>query len=147
LKKKKALLIVRQSNPSLYTTRSEEIRDLYISFCAKNGFRKIGDREFTQILHREGYETKRAWYGKKNWNTVFGLTTKEAIIYEDSDEEERGKMNQIEPDKPDVSLRTPYRDLSETSGSSGSSGSNQTNPVTESFKVEQSGKQWEQIII
>ncbi|MCX9085304.1 MAG: phage/plasmid primase, P4 family [Candidatus Methanoperedens sp.] len=107
------------------------IRDMYISFCAKNGFRKIGDRDFTQLLHKEGYETKRAWYGKKNWNTVFGLTTKEPYIYEEEDGKKEGENKPDEPDEPDSSIRTPYRELNETSGSSGSSGSKQAKTVTE----------------
>ncbi len=97
------------------------IRDLYNSFCATNGFRKIGDREFTQLLKKEGYETKRTWYGKKNWNTVYGLTTKELFIYEDSQTENKPD----EPDELDVSTDSLYRNLNETSGSSGSSGSKQ----------------------
>ncbi len=149
----KAVKYERLSNP-FPTFKSKELiegsehecpvwvlREAYEVFCAKNGFRKVGEREFTQLLHREGFETKKRWYGlngKKYWNTVFGLNTKTPFIYSDDTEYEQvyndcgteknsGSKNQdAEPDEPlepHVLYNPSYMGQSKTCGSSGSSGS------------------------
>lgn len=104
------------------------LRDMYAVFCAKNGYREIGDREFTQKLTKEGYETKRLYYGKKKWNTVFGLSPKTPFIYSEDIDKNSGLKNQdaglLRPDGRDVCNNTPHRELTQTSGLSGLSGLN-----------------------
>lgn len=62
------------------------IKELYEAYCVKNGYRKLGNREFTQQLKKEGFETKYKWYGKHHWSTVIGLSTKEPFIYSEDKE-------------------------------------------------------------
>lgn len=97
------------------------IRDLYISFCAKNGFRKVGEREFSQLLKHDGYEVRSSWWGKKNWSTVFGLTTKEPYVYEEIDNANNSHDEGDEVLKGDVSNSSLYGEEVKTSPSSPSS--------------------------
>lgn len=63
------------------------LREMFEVFCVKNGHRKRSEKEFTQTLHEHGYETKRAYWGKKKWTTVYGLSTKTPYVYINSESE------------------------------------------------------------
>jgi len=97
------------------------IRDMYGIFCKKNGFRTIGDREFTQLLHKEGYETKKEYWGKYHCNTVYGLCTKEPIIFDDNGEiSQMSQMSQMFQSDSHIGNQV------EVCGTSGTSGTTQT---------------------
>jgi|GEM_PF-801203 len=98
------------------------LREMYHSFCVKNGFRAVGEREFTQMLNKD-YETKKRRYGEKGekyWNTVYGLVPKIPYV--------NVEPAPLEPLEPDVSTYSPYvRKQVELCGSSGSSGAENKN--------------------
>ena len=99
------------------------IREKYEVFCAKNGFRKVGEKEFTQILKKEEFIVKRVWWGTKNWNSVLGLNTKTPYIYIESDvvkKDEMNQMNQMNHVLESVCIRELPSGTPRTSGSSGS---------------------------
>lgn len=98
------------------------LRDMYEAFCRKNGFRKIGEREFTQLLNKEGYETKRIYFGVKKWNAVFGLAPKTPYVYDITEGNNEGENRPDRPDRPDSTKSSPYGEKVKTSGLSGLSG-------------------------
>jgi P4 family phage/plasmid primase-like protien len=101
-------------------------REMYHSFCVKNGFRVVGEREFTQMLNKN-YETKKRRYGEKNWNTVYGLEPKIRYVYSEPEPLDEP----LEPLEPDSQTCSPHvKKQVETCGSSGSSGSKQEHNVT-----------------
>jgi len=119
------------------------LRNMYEVFCRKNNYRNVGEKEFTQILHKENYETKRKWWGKKNWQTVIGLSTQTPYVYIGDEEtkavtdiepgredenyvvQEKRYAVRHEPDEPHIPTRKLRGDIRvELRGSSGSSGSN-----------------------
>jgi P4 family phage/plasmid primase-like protien len=107
------------------------IRDLYEVFCTKNGFRKVNEKEFTQMLKKEGYTTKRTWWGKNNWNTVFGLNTSPPYIFVVETNENKKENKPDEPDLPRPPLQNTHKNQSELCGKSGSCGSEHKQTVTD----------------
>lgn len=78
------------------------LRELYKNFCEKQGYRVVNEKEFTQILKREGYEVKKHRFGEKSWMAVFDLANKNPYIYdENTDDSRNGNIGNV-PDVPDV---------------------------------------------
>ncbi|MBU4501663.1 MAG: hypothetical protein KKA79_03665, partial [Nanoarchaeota archaeon] len=61
------------------------LREMYFDFCTHNNFRKVGEKEFTQILNRSEIETKKRRFGEKTWNAAIGFRTKRPHVWNITD--------------------------------------------------------------